>query len=346
MIPLFPYKWTLKDSSFTEDKGNVFSCFACGGGSTMGYKLAGFKVLGANEIDKEMAACYKLNHNPKYLFVEDIKKFNLRRDIPKELYNLDILDGSPPCSSFSMAGDRQKQWGKEKKFKEGQMNQVLDNLFFDFIETAKLLQPKVVIAENVKGLIQGNAKHYVSRIFRDFDKAGYEVNHWLLDSSVMGIPQKRERVFFIALKKDLVKKVKPLILNFNCRLITFAEAELENCLSRQLTENKKQYYILTKWGKSLSTIHPKGHWFNDIRLHPNKPVPTLAANNAGLVYHYSKPWSLNENQWKILQSFPMDYKHYKEKDLRYLIGMSVPPVMMAQIANQVYIQWLSKLKRK
>jgi len=142
----FPYKWTLADANFTKDKGKVFSCFACGGGSTMGYKLAGFDVLGCNEIDPKMIEAYKANHNPKYAYLEPIQEFKLRDDLPAELYDLDILDGSPPCSSFSMAGSREADWGKEKKFREGQAEQVLDTLFFDFIELAKKLQPKVVIA--------------------------------------------------------------------------------------------------------------------------------------------------------------------------------------------------------
>lgn len=338
----FKYKWTLKDAIFTKNKGKVFSCFACGGGSTMGYKLAGFDVIGANEIDKEMAGCYELNHKPKHLIVDDIRNL-LTMPLPKELYKLDILDGSPPCSSFSMAGNREKNWGEDKKFREGQVVQKLDDLFFHFIALAKRLQPKVVIAENVKGLLMGNAKHYVSKIYRDFDLAGYKVQHWLLDSSLMGVPQKRERVFFIALRKDLVKKVESLNLYFNQRVITFAEAEIEKCLANPLTENKKFYYLKTKWGKSLSTVHPKGHWFNNIRLHPDKPVPTLTASNAGKVYHYNKPFTLNQDQWLLLQSFPSDYKHYKGKDLRYLIGMSVPPVMIANVAHEVYEQWLSKL---
>ena len=135
----FPYKWTLKDAKFTKDKGNVFSCFACGGGSTMGYKLAGFDVIGCNEIDAKMMEAYKVNHNPKFSYLESITTFKNRKDLPKELYNLDILDGSPPCSSFSMAGNRDKDWGKEKKFREGQAEQVLDTLFFDFIDLAKEL---------------------------------------------------------------------------------------------------------------------------------------------------------------------------------------------------------------
>jgi DNA (cytosine-5)-methyltransferase 1 len=197
----FPYKWNLNDAVFTKDKGNVFSCFACGGGSTMGYKLAGFDVLGCNEIDRKMMEAYQANHNPKYSFLEGIQTFKLRDDLPEELYNLDILDGSPPCSSFSIAGNRESDWGKEKKFREGQADQVLDTLFFDFIDLAKKLQPKVVVAENVKGLLLGNAIEYVKKLYKQFDQAGYYCQHWLLDASKMGVPQRRERVFFICLRK-------------------------------------------------------------------------------------------------------------------------------------------------
>lgn len=79
------------------------------------------------------------------------------------------MDGSPPCSTFSLSGNREKDWGKEKVFREGQTAQVLDTLFFDFIALAKALQPKVVIAENVKGLLMGNAIDYVRRIYKDFE---------------------------------------------------------------------------------------------------------------------------------------------------------------------------------
>ena len=172
----FPYQWNLKDGYPAKgiDRHNlkVFGTFICGGGSSMGYKLAGFDHLGGVEIDPKVAEIYKLNHNPKYLFIEDIREFNKRKDLPEELFHLDILDGSPPCSSFSMAGNREKDWGKKKRFREGQALQTLDDLFFDYIALAKRLQPKVVIAENVKGLIQGNAKSYVKKIKQEFENAG------------------------------------------------------------------------------------------------------------------------------------------------------------------------------
>lgn len=160
----FDYRWTLADAHFTNDKGTVFSCFACGGGggSSMGYKLAGFDVIGCNEIDHRMMFTYCKNHNPRFPFLEPIQTFKDKQDLPPELFNLDILDGSPPCSTFSMAGSREEAWGKMKKFREGQAEQVLDTLFFDFIQLAKRLQPKVVVAENVKGLLLGSAKEYMT----------------------------------------------------------------------------------------------------------------------------------------------------------------------------------------
>ena len=166
----FPYKWSLKDgypAKGIKNNGlNVFGTFICGGGSTMGYKLAGFNHLGGVEIDKKVADVYKENHKPKYMYNQDLREFNKREDLPKELYDLDILDGSPPCSSFSMAGSREKAWGKKKQFTEGQAFQTLDDLVFIYCDTIIKLQPKVFILENVKGIIQGNAKLYSKNIVK------------------------------------------------------------------------------------------------------------------------------------------------------------------------------------
>lgn len=204
-------EWKLSDLKDIPQNGKtVFSCFSGGGGSSMGYKLAGFTVLGCVEIDPKMMACYKANLNPRFPFRMAVGDFNKIPDekLPPELFNLDILDGSPPCSSFSMAGAREKHWGKDKVFREGQAKQVLDDLFFDFIETAAKLRPKVVIAENVKGLIQGNARGYVKEIISRYRAINYEPQIFLLDASRMGVPQKRERVFIICRNKDAKGQAK------------------------------------------------------------------------------------------------------------------------------------------
>jgi DNA (cytosine-5)-methyltransferase 1 len=350
----FPYKWTLKDAVFTKDKGKVFSCFACGGGSTMGYKLAGFDVLGCNEIDPKMIEAYKANHNPKYAYLEPIQTFKLREDLPDELYQLDILDGSPPCSSFSMAGNREKDWGKEKKFREGQAEQVLDNLFFDFIDLAKELQPKVVIAENVKGLLLGKAKNYVREIYREFDLAGYYVQHWLLDASKMGVPQRRERVFFIALRKDLAEPflyqqdmftVNPkLELNFNEPEIPFGD--IQDCNGRNLSENMTKIWEGRQMGdtsmqQACFRLEGRNSFFSQSYLYKDKVSTTLTGHEDSLVLFDEPKYTSKEEACQI-GSYPLDYDFNGSKP-HYMIGMSVPPVMTAQIAKQVYEQWLSKI---
>ena len=343
---MYNYEWSLKDIDFKKDKGKVFSCFACGGGSTMGYKLAGFDVIGMNEIDPKMAECYIENHNPKYKYIEPIQDFKNRNDLPEELFNLDILDGSPPCSSFSMAGNREKDWGKEKKFREGQALQILDDLFFDFIDLAKKLQPKIVIAENVKGLLQGEAKSYVHKILLAFDEAGYFVDYQLLDASKMGVPQRRERVFFYAIRKDLYKGSFIDLFGMQPYLkLDFDEEEIPYKEIRELSGNKSaeglspmilKYWLLTDAGKSMSSVHPNGSYFNEIKLHPGKVVPTIRAN--GLPYDYEIERTLYHNEVCKAGSFPIDYNFDKNK-AEYITGMSVPPIMMAQIATEIYKQW-------
>ena len=359
LIHKFPYRWTLKDAVFTKDKGKVFSCFACGGGSTMGYKLAGFDVLGCNEIDPKMIEAYKVNHNPKYAFLEPIQTFKDRQDLPDELYQLDILDGSPPCSSFSMAGNREKDWGKEKVFSEGQAKQVLDTLFFDFIDLAKKLQPKVVIAENVKGLLMGNAKHYYRKVHKQLAAAGYSVTAILADGSKMGVPQKRERVFFIALRKDLAEPflynadmftvVPKLELKFKEPEINFGQIEYPETKfdNKQCTPDQKKWWDLADEGSSFADKHPKGSWFNAFKTSKSMVLNTIIAScraSASGFYHYSEPRHLHIEEYQLAGSYPMDYNFTEfNNNPVYLIGMSVPPVMTAQIAKQVYEQWLSKL---
>ena len=195
------YIWNLEDiNKVTKNGIKVFSCFSCGGGSSMGYKLAGFDVIGNNEIDSKMNEVYLKNHQPKYNFNCDIRDL-CNMNLPDELYSFDILDGSPPYSVFSMAGQREKAWGIEKMFREGQKKQRLDDLFLHFIAFAERIKPKVIVAENVKGLLFKKARGYVNEILKAFDKAGYNVQIFLLNSAKMGVPQTRERTFFYCSKK-------------------------------------------------------------------------------------------------------------------------------------------------
>jgi DNA (cytosine-5)-methyltransferase 1 len=337
----FLYKWNLADGYQKSNGLKVFGTFICGGGSTMGYKLAGFEHIGGVEIDPEVADVYKTNHNPKLLFVEDIRDFAKRVDFPKELYELDILDGSPPCSSFSMAGNREKDWGKTKVFREGQAEQRLDDLFFDYIALAKKIQPKVVIAENVKGLIQGNAKAYVHRIKKEFESAGYKVQLFLLNAATMGVPQKRERVFFICQRNDL--NYPTLKLQFSEQGIKFLEFDTGNAEGKPITKKALELWSKCKPGNQFSSVEPKGNWFNASKIDPNQVQNTITAGEApgSMMGHWKYPRELNKIELCCIGTYPQDYI-FKNFNPKYLIGMSVPPVMTAQIATEIYNQWLSK----
>lgn len=346
----FPYKWTLKDANFTKDKGKVFSCFACGGGSTMGYKLAGFDVIGCNEIDPKMMAAYIANHNPNYSYLEPIQTFKLRDDLPDELYQLDILDGSPPCSSFSMAGNRDKDWGKDKKFREGQAKQVLDTLFFDFIDLAKKLQPKVVVAENVKGLLLAGAQKYVAEILKQFDEAGYYVDYTLLNASKMGVPQRRERVFFTAIRKDLFNgpfsdmfNTRPrLDLSFIERPVIFSDVFIAGSPERALKGEALRLWKDRKPSDiDLENISKRegrpNFMFNHKFIKREKVSNTITGNDCCCLYEESRYRCKSE--LCDCGTYPTDYDFQSNKP-EYLIGMSVPPVMTAQIATRIYEQWL------
>jgi DNA (cytosine-5)-methyltransferase 1 len=350
---LFPFDWELKNIE-SKHLGNVFSCFSCGGGSVLGYKLAGFDVVGCNEIDKNIISIYEKNINSEFNFCESIRNFKKRTDLPKELYQLDILDGSPPCSTFSLSGSREKSWGVEKVFHEGQQKQILDTLFFDFVEVAKKFQPKVVIAENVKGILYGNAIKYCQKIYSGFDEAGYECQHFVLNSKFMGVPQSRERVFFICLRKDLAKQFPKKInifsnfpylnLNFDEESITFGE--IEDDKGDLVTSPVASWlYSKRKYGdRSLeqAAIREQGKKknFNAKYIYKNKTPPTLDTKGAKIVFDTGRRLSISEII--KISTFPKDY-NFCGKEL-LLTGMSVPPIMMAQIAKIIYEQILNKIQ--
>lgn len=336
------WKWTFADYPKEKNGLKVFSCFACGGGSTMGYKLAGCEVLGCVEIDPKMNEIYVKNHHPKYNFCMDLREFNNlpNEEIPEELFNLDILDGSPPCTTFSISGDREESWGKEKVFREGQSKQTLDDLSFVFIETVKKLKPKVVIMENVEGLLMGEAWDYVQKIYKGFSDAGYLVHHWLLKGEQMGIPQSRHRVFFVACRSDIQIDPSWIDMSFNYETVPFGVAkEGEGNPVNKDTE-------MWKW---LSKIQPQDKRLADAVVRAG--LPEKLFNNKVLQDHYvaqtvgaaadffrgTEKTFVSYEDLRNIQTFPEDYdfENFSMRNVKYICGMSVPPVMMKRIVQRL-----------
>ena len=336
------WKWSFKDYPKEKNGLKVFSCFACGGGSTMGYKLVGCEVLGCCEIDTKMNNIYLKNHNPKYNFCMDIREFNNipNEELPQELFDLDILDGSPPCTTFSVAGEREKSWGKKKKFREGQAEQTLDDLSFVFIETVAKLKPRCMIMENVEGLIIGEAWSYVQKIYKQLNDIGYHVKHWLLKGEYMGVPQTRHRVFFIALRNDIDFDLSNLDMTFNYEPVTYGmikegqgtaikkDTQLYRTLCLATTTDLRISDVFVRFGEKEKCFGAKIAWEHNV----------LQTITAKLDYCRGKEKErISALDIIHAQTFPEDYDFLSDSwsEVAYVCGMSVPPVMMKRIVNRL-----------
>lgn len=186
----------------------VVSTFSGCGGSCLGFKMAGFEHVYASEFVPAARETYAANFPDVYLDDRDIRKTSagdiLKRTGLKK-GQLDVLEGSPPCSSFSTAGKRSKAWGDVKKYSDTE--QRTDDLFFEFTRLLRGLAPKTFVAENVSGLVKGVAKGYFLEILRELKAAGYNVTCRVLDAQWLGVPQQRARTIFVGVREDL--KVEP-----------------------------------------------------------------------------------------------------------------------------------------
>lgn len=184
----------------------VVSTFSGCGGSCLGFEMAGYKVLWASEFINAAAETYVLNHEGVILDTRDIREVTpeeILEKIGKKPGEIDVLEGSPPCASFSTAGKKEAGWGKVRKYSD--KKQRTDDLFFEYARILKGLQPKVFVAENVSGLVKGTAKGYFLEILGKLKDCGYYVEARLLDASKLGVPQARQRVIFLGVRNDIGK---------------------------------------------------------------------------------------------------------------------------------------------
>ncbi|MBM4356980.1 MAG: DNA cytosine methyltransferase, partial [Deltaproteobacteria bacterium] len=225
-----------------------------------------------------------------------------------------------------------------------------DDLFFDFLDLVEHVKPKIVVAENVKGMIVGNAKGYAREVLRRFDQLGYNVQLFLINGADCGLPQRRERVFFVAIKKTF--NAKKLELSPHEKWITAEEAfsqvnntQEELASSRADASNKavQKYWPKTLPGESFAEAHRretgKVRHFSWVKLDPKKPSITVLATWQ-LIFHWQEQRRLTLSEVRVLSSFPDDYDFDSEKIGGYMMGMSVPPYMMATVADAIRDQWL------
>ncbi|CAG0978075.1 partial Modification methylase HaeIII, partial [Gammaproteobacteria bacterium] len=218
-----PYRVpSMAEIAAVPDNGlRVVSTFSGCGGSCLGYRMAGYRVLWASEFIPAAAEVYRANHPTTPLDTRDIRKVQPAEILAAtglKVGEVDVVEGSPPCASFSTAGKREKHWGKAKPYSD--TVQRVDDLFFEYIRLLDGLKPKVFVAENVSGLVKGVAKGYFLEILARLKACGYRVGVKVLDAQWLGVPQARARTIFIGVREDLGKDPvfpKPLPYRYSLR---------------------------------------------------------------------------------------------------------------------------------
>jgi DNA (cytosine-5)-methyltransferase 1 len=403
-------KYYVKDvkEKSSEKLFNVISCFAGGGGSSTGYRLAGANILLINEFVEEAISTYQANFPDTKVLVDDIKKYSSDDFLEMagiKVGELDLLDGSPPCSAFSLAGKRDKGWEgyvedtressidletgevvqtgelkkKDgiKKYSEDKIQESIEDLFLEYIRIAKGIQPKVIVAENVKGITFGESKKKLLEFINDFERIGYEVSYQVMNAADYGTPQARERTIFICVRKDVAETIGLNFMNISgifptktvTKHVTMREAfeDIENDPEeiKMLTEfvegsfqNKFLSFLpfnpekpIKPSDKQFREFNPKGSCFNMIRPAPDLPSPTLTqqGQKKGLsgVFHYAENRKPTIVEFKRLMGMPEDFILTGDFDQQAeRLGRMVAPKMMKEIANSIYKNVLEPYNKK
>lgn len=365
---------------------NVVSTFSGCGGSCLGYRMAGFKVRWASEFIPAAQEVYKLNHRDSILDTRDIRQVQ-----PQEILDaiglgvgdIDILDGSPPCASFSTAGKREAGWGKVKAYSD--TKQRTDDLFFEYARILKGLQPKVFVAENVSGLVKGTAKGYFKLILQELKDCGYNVKAKVLDAQWLGVPQMRQRLIFVGVRNDLqIEPAHPTPLDYRYSVrdaLPWIIAQGDNggfgsggwqdtrtkpsgtigtgpqtgngnfppSLVEAETDISK-YAIGDEWERMGRVgASNSNHYLNLKRPKLDEPSYTISqlGGNTSLasVTHPTEKRKFSIAELKRICAFPDDFQLTGTYAQQWeRLGRAVPPVMMAAIANTVQTEILDKCK--
>ena len=269
-------RYTLDDLKKSSDRKlfSYISFFAGGGGSSAGYKLAGGDCRFVNEFQQVAVNTYLANWPGTPHICGDIKNITGKKIMEMtglKVGELDILDGSPPCPPFSMSGTKQKGWNKEK-VAYGMKQQNIEDLTWEMIRITSEMKPKVVICENVKGLTMDYAKQHLDRMCADFEKEGYTTTYKVLNGIHFGVPQKRQRVFIVSVRNDVLDKIGMPWMLISSLFPESANEEptIEDAIGdlRLDNENSVEAYELCETMKTSA----KYKWLKRLEKNPNRVV--------------------------------------------------------------------------
>ena len=295
-------------------KPTVISLFAGCGGSSLGYKMAGFDVRLAVEWDAKAVKTYKHNFPTTTVFHGDVCALTDTSAIQLSKVKsgeLTILDGSPPWQGFSMAGSRMVGDNRNR-------------LFEQYIRLLDVIKPQSFVMENVGGLVSGKMKLVFAEMTSALRNTGYRISCRLLNAAWYGVPQDRKRIIWIGIRNDL-----------NC-----IPSHPTPTVSRILGVREVLSHMdgmTSGWRSEIKNAR----YNNEFRT-TDKPSPTLNASQPPLIRDGNGSRYINVAEAKILQGFPDDFTvdSYKQ------IGNSVPPPMTEAIGRHILELLNGKARKK
>jgi len=365
-----PYTLADVNEAASKELFTVVTTFAGGGGSSTGYKLAGGKVLLANEVVPAAIDSYRANYPDTPVAPIDIRAITRRggkdyvikwfKEFGIEEGGFDILDGSPPCSTFSTSGKGEVK-NEEKDVKYSDITQDrIGMLIHDYVYIFNVMKPKVGIIENVPNIQNSDVFKYALQRMRRW---GYLVNYNVLNSSNYGVPQRRRRLFVVAVRPDVAKKIGlkdekdildlyPVGSSYHPTIRdAFEGLEVDRLERNQLlsaTRKSGSYELISALPKDpktkmrLSDLDPT--WvsdFNLIRSSMDLPCPTLTQMGQqmgrGGVHHPLEDRVFTVGELLRLMGLPDDYRltgSFDKKAER--VGRMVPPLMTKALAGSIY----------
>lgn len=342
-------------------KLRVIDLFSGVGGLSLGFRMAGFDIPLANEIDKDIAESYSINHPQTKMINEDITKLNIE-DIFKEYKNkVDVVIGGPPCQGFSQKGQR-KSINDERNF-----------LFRYFYNVVKVLKPKYFVMENVPNLLTTENGYFKREIIQLFETIGYSLNADILTASDYGVPQNRKRAFILGRLGE--KKLEfPKPLNVDNRIwdaisdLAYLESGEGEFKQDYIIEPQSEYqkllradseylynHVATKHSKvaleRLKMIPPNkgrevlpeehltksifsGTWSRMVKDEVSVTITTrFDTPSSGKFTHPYLNRAITVREAARIQSFPDTFIFYGTKTSQMKqVGNAVPPLLSNQIA--------------
>lgn len=342
-------------------KFNVIDLFCGIGGFSSGFKMAGFNIVLGIDNWKIALDTFQKNHKNTIIINRNIENIS-DVDYLKYKNKIDVIIGGPPCQGFSMSGKRD-------------INDKRNTLFEEMIRAVKIIKPKVVILENVVGLLsmKNLENMYIKEIIiQKFKEIGYYTEYRILDASNYGVPQARKRVVFIASRIGKIDFPKPL----KTRVTVYeALSNIPDINTNKYLEPKSNFQIKMADGeiiiynhegmnhnnkvlKRISLVPPGGNWkdipkeYYDVkgehsnnykRLDPNKPSITLKHATKSMIIHPKYDRVLTAREVARLQSFSDSFILSGTRfEQHQQLANAVPPLLAYEIAKEI----IKKLEEK